>query len=199
MTTTIHKSENMAAIAEQNGWQTQIKTDMSEFEKTGNLDDIKWILFAIRGDDKKETLRLEWIGDLQGECLYRYGDYTLRPARKAPVLKLLQGKPDPRKYKREEKRDEPATIEEKLANKNVPWEDDNESPAFDILVGVVGKTITWISSITGIENAEFCPKESNLRKAHFKVKTTSAGKRVLEWANPTGFHACYVTDIIDVT
>jgi hypothetical protein len=158
-----------------------------------------WTLYALRGDDQQESLIVSWGGDLQIAASYRYGDYSLMPARKAPVIKLLTGEPDPKKFKRAEPEEKKTlTVEDKLAMRQIPWEDD-ESPAFDILVGVVDKTITWISPLTGEEKSEFCPKESNLRKAHFKVKTTSAGKRVLEWANSTGFKACYINSIIDVT
>lgn len=198
---TIHKSEDMELIAKENGWQTQTQTNIQEYEETGNVDDIVWMLYAIRGEeDKREVLRVIWQGDLQTGAFYKYGDYELRPARKAPVLKLITGQPDPKKFKRETPPEEKKklTAEEKLAVRQIPWEDD-ESPAFDILIGVIDKTITWISPLTGEERSEFCPKESNLRKSHFKVKTTSAGKRVLEWANSTGFKACYITNIIDVT
>jgi hypothetical protein len=196
---TAHKSEEMAEFAQQNNWRTSVKTDMSGFEETGDINDITWIMYAIRGDeDKKETLRVEWDGDLQTWALYQYGDYVLKPARKAPVLKLIQGQPDPKKYRKEEKKTEPETIEEKLANRNIPWEND-DSPAFDILISVLDTTITWISPVTGEERSALCPKQGNLRKAHFKVKTTSSGKRVLEWANSYGFQACYISNIIDVT
>lgn len=196
-----HKSEEMSQLAEKNGWRTSVKTDMSGFEETGDINDILWIMYAIRGDDdKQETLRVEWEGDLQVWALYKYGDYKLTPARKAPVVKLIEGQPDPKKFKKEAPPEEKKklTAEDKLAVRQIPWEND-DSPAFDILVGVIDKTITWISPLTGEEKSEFCPKESNLRKAHFKVKTTSAGKRVLEWANSTGFKACYINQIIDVT
>ncbi|AEL97983.1 hypothetical protein CL65_gp075 [Mycobacterium phage Patience] len=194
---TVHKSEEMAAHAEKYGWRTAVRTDLEHYEETGNVEDIKWILFAIRGEeDKQEILKVRWWGDLQESAFYKYGDYSLRPARKAPVLKLIEGQPNPKKFRKEEKKSKPATVEDKLAGKSVPWEGD-DSPAFDILLGVIGHTITWIGS-DGEERTQSCPKASNLGKAHFKVKTTKAGKRVLEWANSFGFHACYVDSIIVV-
>ena len=193
-----HKSEEMAVLAQKHGWRTQVRTDMKWFEESGNVDDILWILYAMRIDDKNrmETLRVKWKGDLQDSALYKYGEYTLQPARKAPVLALITGKPNPNKFSKE--KPEELTIEERLLGKNVPWESDN-SPAFDILIGVLGRTITWASPSLRIEKTESCPKSLNLSKGHFRVKTTKTGKRVLEWVNSFGFHACYVSNIIDVS
>ena len=190
----VHKSEEMEILAKENGWETQLDIDTSKFEQTLELSDMVWTLYAKRGEKKVETLKVSWTGDLQSECFYKFGDYVLRPVRKAPVIALLTGQPKLEKYCREKDNSE-KTREERIADRELPF--DNDSSAFDILVNVVGKNITWIDRF-GIEHTESAPKESNLRKPYFRVKTTQAGKRVLEWANTSGFHACYVTDIVSV-
>ena len=189
-----HKSEEMEILAKENGWQTQLDIDISKFEQTLELSDMVWTLYAKRGEKKIETLKVSWTGDLQSECSYRFGDYTLNPVRKAPVIALITGQPKIEKYHRDKDNSE-KTREERIADRELEF--DNDSSAFDILVNVVGKNVTWIDRF-GVEHTEGVPKESNLRKPYFRVKTTKAEKRVLEWANTSGFHACYVTDIVSV-
>lgn len=193
--TVTHKSEEMQILAEENGWKTKIEINLEKFEHTGNLEDMVWTLYAMRGEKKIETIKVVWTGNLQTECAYKYGDYILRPVRKAPVVALLKGTPNPDKYCKN-KNSGPVSYEDATRNRELPF--DNDSPAFDILVAVANKNVSWMRPGSEIVHTENVPNKSNLGKAHFRVKTTKAGKRVLEWANSTGFCACYVEDIISV-
>lgn len=197
-----HKSERLKKVAEKNNWKAAIKPDLDQFEVSGDVDDIIWELYCIRQD---ETIKAVWKGDRFQESTYSYGEYRRYPARSGGVIRLLEGKPDPKKFGgTSSQRNPAATYEELVRQRNVPWDDVENVPAFDVLVSVVGKDITWVRKNQfidgGIEiKTQSCPKESNLRKSHFRLKTTSAGKRVLEWGNSFGFQACYLADIIDVT
>ena len=108
-------------------------------------------------------------------------------------MKILSGKPDPTKLN--------GHTSGRLAQpdilmyRRVDWTD--ETPAFDILVKVIGKEITWAKT-TGEIVSEKCPKDGNLGQPHFRVYTTKAGKRVLEWCNQFGFQACYVNNVLEV-
>lgn len=188
-----HKSEAMETLGRENGWKTQVVTNLEEYERTGEVNDIFWTLYCLREHEheRKESLSVTWHGDLQVASSYKWGDYTLHPARKAPVLALIKGQPDPNKYT--ESRTQEEVYEE--IKKELPF--NIESSAFDILMAVIGLNVTWVRN--GIERTESVPQTSNVGKSHFRVKTTSAGRRVLEWANSTGFKACYIDDIVSVS
>jgi hypothetical protein len=195
--TETHKSERLHVIAKTNGWECTFSVVLAEFEKTQNPDDILWVFYAIRD---KESIKATWRGDRFQESVYSYGSYKCYPARSGGVIKLLEGKPDKKKLTSNPVlRGSQETYEELVSSKNVPWEDSQSVPAFDVLVGVVGKSITWVRKSDNSVRTEPCPKESNLKKPYFRLKTTSTGKRVLEWSNSFGFQACYLDDIIDVT
>lgn len=201
-----HKSEEMEILAKEHGWQTQLDVDLSKFEQTLELGDMIWTMYAKRDDEfgQPETIKVVWTGNLQTECLYKYGNYTLRPVRKAPVVALLKGSPNPNNYRKGQD-DSGLSYEERIKNRKVGF--DNDSSAFDILVAVIGKNVTWVRPDHENRFAEGCESErtenvskiSNLGKSHFRVKTTLAGKRVLEWSNAAGFHACYIEDILSVS
>lgn len=200
-----HKCERLEKIAKKYGWETQIVSEMEDFEESHDLNDIIWKLYCIRGS---ESISCWWKGNLYQEGLYAFGTYRTNPARSGAIIKLLKDLPDQKKMTKINAVDRSPVnttlSQEQIAEiRDVPWEDSN-APAFDILVGVIGKTITWVKKSiytdSGYETKiQPCPKESNLGKAHFRVKTTSAGKRVLEWSNSFGFQACYIDDIIDVS
>src|ERR1700760_61603 len=114
-----HKSEQMLQTALAQGWKAQIKPEIPEDADYRN---IVWNLYAIRG---QETLHVIWIGDRQQPGLYTYGDHVTHPAHRAAVVKLLTGKPDPRKLKAEH-------IEVLTQTRSVPW--DADAPAIDIML-----------------------------------------------------------------
>lgn len=193
-----HKSEEMRQIALSHDWEAVVVPDLSEYEVSQNVFDIIWKLYAKRD---LETLQVTWRGDTQIEANYKYGDYHLSPAWRHGVINLIKGKPNPKKFHfRDRGVASQVTYEEMLKDREVPWSDD-EVPAFDILLAVLGKDIRWVyNGPYGLkERNEHCPKESNLGKEQFRVKTTSQGKRVLNFANAFGFHACYITEILEVS
>jgi hypothetical protein len=194
--TETHKSERLCVIANENNWKSTVVPLLDKFEETNDPQDIMWILYCIR---EQESIKATWRGDRFQESVYSYGSYRCYPARSGGVIRLLKGKPDRKKLTSSAPRSSQETYEEIISSKNVPWKDSESVPAFDVLVGVVGKDVTWVRKSDGLVRTESCPKASNLGKTHFRLKTTSAGKRVLEWSNPFGFQACYLEDIIDIT
>lgn len=184
-----HKSERAKRFALAQGWKSTVVPDLSPFEKSGNPKDIVWTLYAIR---EKESIKVVWTGDLFTSSVYKYGSYELHPARIGSVLRLLEGKPDPSKLNGSGGR---LAQEDVSVYRNVDWDD--ETPAFDILVRVLGKEIVWAKT-NGEIVSEMCPKDSNLGKPHFRVYSSKEGKRILEWCNPFGFQACYVNNVLEV-
>lgn len=171
-----HKSERIKQVALANGWKSQVVPELSTFEKTQNPSDIAWVLYAIRGN---ENIKVVWTGNLFTSATYKHGMSVLHPARTGSVVKLLEATP-------------------KAADsgiKTLDWTD--ETPAFDILMAVIGKEIVWTTA-SGEVRAERCPKDTNLGKSFFRVTTTKAGKRVLEWCNSFGFQACYVENVLEI-
>lgn len=194
-----HKSDTMADEAIEYGWEVVTTVDVSAFEVTGDVNDIVYKLYGKRD---KETLVVIWQNEVQTSASYNYGDYWLYPHWRGGVLKLIKGTPDPKKFSVNDKgKLSEKSYEELRKDRDVPWDDDYESPAFDILLAVLGKDIRWVhNGLFGIkERNEFCPKESNLGKESFRVHTATNGKRILNFANSFGFHACYIEDILEVS
>jgi hypothetical protein len=194
----LHSADSMCLEAKEAGWEAAVIVDVDEFEISGKYNDIIYKLYAKRD---KETLFVEWRGNSQTSAHYAYGDYHLYPAWRGGVIKLLQGRPDPKKFSDKDKgQHSETTYQEFLTQREVPWAND-DVPAIEIMLEVLDKDIRWVSNVHGIvrERREFCPKESNLGSAAFCMRTTQAGKRVLNFANNYGFHACYITDILEVS
>lgn len=193
-----HASDIVLAEAIEAGWEATIIPDVSEFEISGKYNDLIYNLYAKRD---KETFKVQWRGNSQIEAHYAYGDYHLYPAWRGGVIRLLKGRPDPKKFSDKDKgKHSQTTYREFLTQREVPWHDD-EVPAIEIMLEVLDKDIRWVSNVHGIvrERTEFCPKESNLGSDAFCMRTTQTGKRVLNFANNYGFHACYITDILEVS
>lgn len=188
-----HKSEDMKQLCLSHGWKAEVYPDLEEFDLTGDPETIRWKLYAIRGEeDAQETLKVEWKSDLQTGCIYTYGEhYRLTPARKAPVIRLITGTPDPKKLK-------------------IPGAPDPDQPhwgemvadwaAFDIMLDVVGKRIYWVQKLTGEEKD--ARVEVDLREPgsarNFRVYEAPSGRRILEWADSLGFHCVGIDQIFKV-
>ena len=186
-----HKSDRIKQIALSYGWKAEVVTNLEGFEKTGKVEDIEWMLYAIRD---KENLKVVWKNNLFASATYKYGMYELHPARTGSVVKLLSSKPDPSKLNGHT--NARLAQAEVLMYRKVDWTD--ETTAFDILKRVLGKEIVWAKA-SGEIVSEMCPKDSNLGRPYFRVYTTkTTNKRVLEWCNNFGFHACYVDKILEV-
>ncbi|QLF83944.1 hypothetical protein SEA_BECKERTON_59 [Mycobacterium phage Beckerton] len=186
---TEHKSEQMKQTALANGWKSEVIPNLDEFNRTGNPDDIVWNVYALRG---LEAMHVVFTGDRQTKATYTYGEnYKLTPARRAPVIALLTGTPDPKKLKGKQ------SGEELIQNhRSVPWEDD--APALDILMFCLGKDISWIRRIDSEVMTGFIPEESNKKSRNYRVYENKNGDRFLEWTNAEGFHTVRIDSIISV-
>jgi hypothetical protein len=177
-----HKSEQVMQIALASGWKAQVKPVIPE---NLNADEIEWHLYAVRN---QETFHVLWIGDRQTEAVYGYGDYRLYPARRAAVIKILKGRPDPKKLNKEE-------TELLLEDRVLPWSQD--SPAMDIMRAVLGRQITWVRKLDGEICSAVVVKSSNLGNKWFKVYDHANGRR-LDWLDFEGFHTVAIEQIIGV-
>jgi len=178
-----HKSEQVMQIALSHGWKAQVKPIIPE---TLKADEIEWNLYCLRN---QETLHVVWLGDLQISATYGYGDYRLYPARRAGVIKLLKGKPNPKKLDNTE-------TESLLENRTIPWESD--TPAMDIMLAVLGKQITWVRKIDGEVCSAVITRQSNLGSKWFRVYDHKNGRRI-DWVDYEGFHTVAIDQIIDVS
>ena len=186
---TEHKSERLKRFALKHGWKAEVVPDLNVWHQTNDPKDILWVVYAVRD---KENVKVIWQGDLFKEAVYKYGAYSLHPARTGSVLNLLASTPDPTKFSGGHGR----LAQTGSIQRMIDWDDD--TPAFDILVKVINKEIRWVTSFGEIKS-ERCPKDSNIGKLWFRVTTTKNNDRVLEWSNSFGFHACYIKNILSVT
>lgn len=182
-----HKSERLKKAALHHGWKAQIVPKLEQYEKTNNPNDIQWHFYALRD---KETIHVIYHGNRFYSGAYTYGGYRLNPARSGSVLKLLAGKPNPRKLERSEP-------EKLLETRQLPWSDN--APALDIMLAVLGKSLTWVRKIDGEVVTGYVDKATNVGKPYFKISETKTGRRILEWQNREGFHAVGIEQIIDVS
>lgn len=180
-----HKSERLKNVAINHGWKAQVVPKLDKYEKTGDPATIEWHVYAIRD---KETIHVYYLGNRFISSTYSYGSVKLYPARSGGVVRLLAGKPDPRKLE--------GDAESLLESRSVPWDD--ETPALDILLAVLGKNISWVRKIDGEVCTAHLDKGTNLGKTYFRVKQTSSGRRILEWQNREGFHAVGLDQIIGI-
>lgn len=178
----------MKQTALANGWKSEIIPETNVFDQTGNPDDIVWNLYALRG---LEAMHVVFTGDRQTSAVYTYGEqYRQTPARRAPVIRLLTGKPNPKLLKGKE------SSENLLKTREIPWSPD--APALDILLAVLGKDISWIRKIDGEILTSYIPRESNQRSRNFRIYPGKNGDRFLEWTNNEGFHTVRIDSIVSV-
>jgi hypothetical protein len=180
-----HKSTELRDLAIKNGWEATVLPDTK-------TDPITWNVYAKRViEDKTETLHVKYVGDLQKSAVYVYGDLRLLPARRAPLLRLITGKPDPRRFVK-------SSVVKAEPLRTVPW--DCDSPAVVILRGVLEKEITYVRSFDGEEKTLYVPGTNRTSK-HFRVieSPPHSGRRILEFTSPTGgFHAVALERIVNV-
>lgn len=181
-----HKSERIKQAALKYGWKSEVVPKLHRFEKSGDAADIEWHVYAMR---EKETIHVMYLGNRFISSTYSYGTHRQYPARSGGVLKLLAGKPDPRRL-------EGSTVESLLEARSLPWQDD--TPAMEIMLAVLGKTISWVRKIDGEVCTAHIDKQTNLGKPYFRIKETNNGRRILEWQDREGFHAAGLDQIINV-
>lgn len=184
------KAEKLAQLAMENDWETRIVPKIPE---NATPDQIEWNLYGKRGE---EVFHVVYLGSKWHSCTYVYGDCRLRPQYRNNLVRLITGRPDPKRYAL---KNVSASAEKLIESRKLPWTD--ESPAMDILLGVLNKKIKWVRKIDGeVCESSVIYKESNLGKKHFKVYESppNSGKRILEWADREGFHAVRIDQIIEV-
>lgn len=189
---TEHKSDALMHAALANDWKAEVVTHMELYDVSGDISDIMWHLYAMRG---KETLHVVWRGNRLERGLYKYGDQTVKLWWKNEVVKFITGKADPARFM---KRANMVISDNDELARSLPWEHD--SPAIDIMLAVIRREIRWIRKFDGkvcsaVVDVDL--KEKGSAK-HFRVCEGKSG-RVLEWADALGFHAVGLDQIIDVS
>lgn len=182
-----HKSERIKQAALAHGWKAEVVPKLHRYEKSKSVSDIEWHVYAMR---EKETIHVLYLGNRFVSAKYTYGSHCQYPARSGSVLRLLAGKPDPKKL-------EGSNAENLLQARSLPWNED--APAMEILLSVLNKTITWVRKIDGSLCNAHVDKSTNLGKPYFRLYESKAGRRILEWQDREGFHAVGLDQIIDVT
>lgn len=183
-----HKSEHVRQAALSAGWKAEVKTNLDEYEKTGNVKSIIWNLYLLRDH---ETIHIAWEGNRFLGGLYKYGDHTVKIWWRNELFSFINGKPNPAKRLKK-------AVDEDTVTRSVPWEHD--SPAMEIMIEVLRKEIRWIRKLDGsicsaIVDVNLSDKGS---AKHFRIYDGKNG-RVLEWADALGFHAVALDQIIDVS
>lgn len=181
-----HKSERIKQAALTHGWKAEVVPKLHRYEKSGDVSDIEWHVYAMRD---KETMHVTYLGNRFISSTYSYGSYKQYPARSGSVLRLLAGKPDPRKLEGSD----PVHL---MESRSVPWEED--TPALEIMLAVLGRTITWVRKIDGEICTAYLDRTTNTGKTYFRVTQTKAGRRILEWQDREGFHSVGLEQIINV-
>lgn len=178
-----HKSGKLLQECIENGWQAQVK--LSE-PIPQNPEEIVWNLYAIRG---KETLHVQWVGNRMQPATYTHGEaQRLTLYWRNQVVKKVTGKPDLTKLKGED-------TDRLIETRYVPF--DADTPADKVLAEVRGCEITWIRTLDNLICKATIP--AHLEAKHLRVKECNSGKRILEWADPYGFHAVHLDRIINVS
>lgn len=186
-----HKSTEILRAATKYGWKAEVRTDLSVYDKTKQINDVIWNLYAMRG---KETLKAIWNGERFDQANYVYGDHRRKLWWPVEVTKLLAGRPDPKKYRR---KDTEVSYEEVIEDRSVPWKDD--TPAMEVMLAVIRKEISWVRKFDGQVCSAFVDvdlKEKGSAK-HFRVYDHQNG-RMLTWADALGFHTVAINQIIHV-
>lgn len=182
MTTTeeyVHKSEKLADIGTEAGWTTKIVPNTEGEE-------IIWNVFFSR---KPEVMKVVYTGNRLTEATYKIGDKTTNPAHKGAVVKILLGQPDLTRG---------VSGAEVAKHKRLPFDPDDILPN-RILEILMGKKITWLSSLTTeLESARIEP-ERNRGSKYYRIVRSADGRRYVEFITPIAFRAVYLDAIVSVT
>ena len=175
----MHKSLVMLQLCLDHGWKAEVETNAEETQ-------VVYRVFALRG---QETLVVEYHDTKLIRGDYTYGsNYKLKLNWKNQIVKLVEGKPDPKRLAGS------TDIEEA---RYVPWT--AESTDEEVLKSVVGCEIAWVRKFDGELLTGRIPvdrEHKHLRLVHSKG---AEPKRILEWADPFGFHAVHLDAIVQVS
>ena len=173
--TFVHKSEKIAEIGREAGWQTKIIPDM-----TG--DEIIWNIFFVR---KPEAMKVTYTGNRMTFAQYVIGDKRTNPAHKAAVVKILMGKPNLSGM----------NGSALAAHKSVPFDPEDVLPS-RILGALLGKKITWLNSLsTELESATI-ELHRNKGSRYYRIFRTRDKRRYIEFVTSHGFRSVYLDAIV---
>lgn len=156
----------------------------------------------------QETIKIWWMdGRLLEAPTYMFAGDLTKLRNHSAMLKQMAEKPDPVKAKRRLERvsrrsGEKFDLVEVI--RDLPWDPD-ELDDKTLLKLCYGKTLTWRNSITGgveidgvkadLENPKSGP---NWNAINYKIKRSSAGRRVIQFVGHGGYRAVGVDALLRV-
>lgn len=187
-------------LAEQHGWEVSFDLTLVTGAGEDRLD-----LVIKRG---QETIKIWWqAGQLREAPTYEFAGAVTKLRNHSAVLQQMALKPDPIKAKKRMERAMAKTGERfDLVEviRDLPWEPD-ELDDKDLLRLCYGKTLTWRNSITGgveidvvkadLENPKSGP---NWNAINYKVRRSSAGRRIVQFVGHSGYRAVGVDALLRV-
>lgn len=181
MTTTeeyVHKSEKLADIGRDAGWNAQI---IPEIKGT----DIIWKIFFKR---EPEIMEVVYFNNRLTEATYVCGDKVTTPAHKAAVVKILLSHPDLTRMNGKSIADQP---------RDLPFDPADPLPS-NILNTLLGRKITWLSSLTTELESERIDVARNKGSRYYRIVRTADGRRYVEFITSNAFRAVYLDAIVSV-
>lgn len=174
----VHKSEKLAEIGKEAGWDAKIIPEI-------NGTDITWNVFFTR---KPEMMKVVYDNNRLAEATYMCGDKILTPSHKAAVVKLLLAHPNLKGMSGASLADQP---------RNLPFDPQDVMPS-RILNALLGKKITWLSSLTTELESERIDIARNKGSRYYRIVRTTDGRRYVEFISHNAFRAVYLDAIISV-
>lgn len=175
-TEVIHKSERLYNMGVEAGWTSKIVPDISD------PDNIIWTLYFSR---KPEVMKVVYTGNRLTEAIYKLDGAVSNPPHKAAVVKILLGHPEPEKLGAEKARQ----------HRRIPFDPEDIMPS-RILDTLLGKRITWVSSLSTELMSERIDKARNERSKYYRIIRTADGRRYIEFTTNQGFRAVYLDAIV---
>ncbi len=173
----VHKSEKIAEIARDAGWNSRIIPD------TTDIENIVWNVYMVR---KPEAMKVVYHNNSFKSAEYILGGKKTFPTHKGQVVKILLGKPNLTRGL------DGLTIH---AQKQVPFDVDDVLPS-RILDQLIGKKITWLNSLSTELESEHIDKARNKGSRYYRIIRTGDGRRYVEFTTGHGFRAVYLDAIV---
>lgn len=187
-------------VADQHGWDVSYDLTLVTGEGDDRLD-----LIIKRG---QEVIKIWWQrGQLLEAPTYAFAGAITKLRNHSAVMQQMELKPDPLKAKKRMERAMARTGERfDLVEviRDLPWNPD-ELDDKTLLRLCYGKTLTWRNSITGgveidgvradLENPKSGP---NWNAVNYKVKRSSAGRRIISFVGHGGYRAVGVDALLRV-
>jgi len=178
----VHKSEKLAEIAREAGWETKLVPEIVGDELNPKT---KWNLYCSR--KPSELLQFTYENNRLIEALYCLGEKVTTPPHKAAVVKILLGTP--------KLTSKNVDAREALAHRTIPFDPEDAMPS-RILDELLGKTITWLNSIsTELESANI-ERHRNRGSRYYRIFRTADRRRYIEFVTAQGFRSVYLDAIV---